>query len=197
MSAPAAEGAASSEIEASRVTVIRRFIESSPFSGRLRWMANAATLVRPALRHDSHDRAIVRALDGIPREHGFFPTLRCRAATWGCVKERPARSPASGPALTADDVLTNADWVNRLARALVADPAEAADLAQDAWEAALTGAPAAHGPLGAWLTGVVRNLARMRARGSGRRRGREQAALSDAALGGEEAAPSPPALLER
>ena len=55
---------------------------------------------------------------------------------------------------------------------------EAADLAQDAWEAALDTAEPPKSELRAWLTGVLRNLSAMRARTSARRTRREAAAES-------------------
>jgi RNA polymerase sigma factor (sigma-70 family) len=76
------------------------------------------------------------------------------------------------PHLTSEDALANAEWVRRLSAALMRDPVEAADLGQDAWLAA-SADRSRTGSLGAWLTGVLRNLARKRARDGGRRARRE------------------------
>lgn len=96
-------------------------------------------------------------------------------------------------ALSAEELLEHADWVRRLAAALVRNPAEADDLAQQVWEVALDRPPRDPGPLRPWLAGVARNLARMRARTTGRRDRRERAAAGQ----GEEPVPSPEELVER
>ncbi|HEY5947648.1 MAG TPA: sigma-70 family RNA polymerase sigma factor, partial [Kofleriaceae bacterium] len=94
-------------------------------------------------------------------------------------------------AISEGDILQNAEWVRRLALALVRNPDEADELAQETWEAALSRPPREAGPLRPWLAGVVRNLARMRARSSGRRARREESAVVP------EPAQSPDELLER
>src|SRR5262245_432299 len=66
-----------------------------------------------------------------------------------------------------------------LARGLLGDGHAAEDLVQEAALAALQRPPA--GRLGAWLRGVVRNLARMRRRGEARQLRREHAAARDLA----------------
>jgi RNA polymerase sigma factor (sigma-70 family) len=91
---------------------------------------------------------------------------------------------------SADELLTHADWLGRLARALVGDAA-APDLVQDTYEVALAQPPRRDGPLRPWLAGVARNVARMRARGGARRERREH----DVAPPAE--APSPDELVER
>jgi RNA polymerase sigma-70 factor (ECF subfamily) len=96
------------------------------------------------------------------------------------------------PTVTPEELLAYADWVGRLARALVKSSAEAEDLAQDAFEVALTRSPRREGPLRPWLGGILRNLARKRARTSVRRARRE----TRAAEPGTEA-PSPELLVER
>ncbi len=78
------------------------------------------------------------------------------------------------------ELLEHADWLRRLAGALVRDPDEASDLAQDTMEVALAKPPTKAGPLKPWLAGVARNLARMRLRTSSRRAGREDASASSA-----------------
>lgn len=76
--------------------------------------------------------------------------------------------------ISQGDILQNAEWVRRLALALVRNADDADELAQETWEAALSRPPREAGPLRPWLVGVARNLARMRARSSGRRTRREE-----------------------
>ncbi len=73
------------------------------------------------------------------------------------------------------DLLAHADWVGQLARRLVSSPAQAEDVVQETWVAALE-RPPAHGdnPRG-WLGQVARNVARQLARGEKRRSRRELA----------------------
>lgn len=92
-----------------------------------------------------------------------------------------------------DALLAQADWVHAVARALVRDPAEARDLAQDTLEVALTSGPSEDRPLRPWLGGVVRNLWRSRARASARRVARETAAVVD----DDRGVPTPAQLIER
>lgn len=81
----------------------------------------------------------------------------------------------NGPTgISAEEALQHTEWVGRLARALAAIDAD--DLAQDAWEAALERGEAPRSELRAWLTGVMRNLSAMGARGRARRERREAAA---------------------
>ncbi|MDP3153588.1 MAG: sigma-70 family RNA polymerase sigma factor [Archangium sp.] len=77
--------------------------------------------------------------------------------------------------ISAEEALAHTEWVGRLARALVDTREEAADLAQDAWEAALDTTERPQSELRAWLTGVLRNLSAMRARTNTRRTRRELA----------------------
>src|SRR5262245_24986238 len=98
---------------------------------------------------------------------------------------------ADPTAISQGDILQHAEWVRRLALALVGNPDDADELAQETWEAALSRPPREAGPLRPWLAGVVRNLARMRARSSGRRARREESAVVP------EPAPSPDELLAR
>ena len=75
---------------------------------------------------------------------------------------------------TIDDLLAEVSWVRRLARGLVRDAGRAEDLTQDAIAAYLERPPRRWVSARAWLSGVVRNLARMQARSEGRRRLRDQ-----------------------
>jgi RNA polymerase sigma-70 factor (ECF subfamily) len=74
-----------------------------------------------------------------------------------------------------DAILSHQDFVLRLARGLTADRTTAEDLAQEAWLQYLRRPPRAAAAIGSWLTQVVRNGARNRARDGVRRAQREQA----------------------
>ena len=78
-------------------------------------------------------------------------------------------------------LLSESDWVRRLARRLVKDVAEAEDLAQEALSRGLEQGPEAVS-LRAWLGGVVRNLARQGHRSSARRKAREASVARDERL---------------
>ena len=75
--------------------------------------------------------------------------------------------------LTLDEVLAQTVWLRRLAHHLVRDEAERDDVVQEAWIEALkkNTRPRAVRP---WMFGLVRNVARMRLRGEGRRRRHEE-----------------------
>ncbi|MEM7200824.1 MAG: carboxypeptidase regulatory-like domain-containing protein [Planctomycetota bacterium] len=98
----------------------------------------------------------------------------------------------SDPALPSTEaLLTEIQWLRRLAARLVGDPHAAEDLAQQAALAGCgAGREAARDRRG-WLTGVTRKLALQGARGEARRRRREQAASRD------EAAPATDELVAR
>ncbi len=83
--------------------------------------------------------------------------------------------------LPLGDILAHTAWMRRLAQRLVADAAERDEVVQQVWMQALLHAPRTQN-LRPWLTVVLRNVARMQLRGSGRRRQREHDA---------EAAPAP------
>lgn len=89
----------------------------------------------------------------------------------------PPDRPTAPEALLADFA-----WVRELALRLVRDPGTADDVAQEAW---LAGARrlrrVGHAPRW-WLGGVVRNLARLAARGRARRRAREERAAREEAV---------------
>jgi len=87
---------------------------------------------------------------------------------------------------TARVWLEESAWVQRLARRLVRESAQAEDLAQEALTVALERPPAASVPFRSWLGGVVRNLARVTRRGDARRAAREQATARTEALEGSE-----------
>lgn len=72
-------------------------------------------------------------------------------------------------------ILSQRDWVERLARRLVHEATRADDLAQDALVAAMRGKPKDGVPLRSWLGGIVRNLARDGRRKRGRAEERERA----------------------
>lgn len=75
---------------------------------------------------------------------------------------------------SADDLLAHAAWVRRLARRLVGDEHDAADLAQSAMTSAIERPPPSDRPLKPWFARVVANLARKDRRGTRRRAAREQ-----------------------
>src|SRR4051794_3062539 len=93
--------------------------------------------------------------------------------------------------LRPEQLLAHVEWMRRLALALVRDPDEADDLAQDGVQAALARPPLTDRPVRPWLAGVLRKLAKLRARGRGRRARREGAAEPG------EAPASPEALIAR
>jgi RNA polymerase sigma factor (sigma-70 family) len=80
----------------------------------------------------------------------------------------------------AQRALTEMAWVRQLARALLHDDATADDIAQDAYVIAAAKAPADR-PIRPWLSRVVLNLVRMRARGSKRSDARESVVAEVAA----------------
>ena len=75
-----------------------------------------------------------------------------------------------------EELLRESRWLRRLAGHLVADPAEADDVAQQTYLAALASPPPVEREVRAWLTRVARNVVRSRYRADRRRRCREQAA---------------------
>lgn len=64
------------------------------------------------------------------------------------------------------ELLAHSTWVRRLARSLVASEADAEELVQDTWVAALRRPPVEGSPARPWLARVVRNLAARRWRRS-------------------------------
>jgi RNA polymerase sigma factor (sigma-70 family) len=96
----------------------------------------------------------------------------------------------STDAITPEDLLAHSAWLQRLAARLV-EPSSAEDLVQETWAAAVRAQPDRDRPLRPWLAEVLRNLARMRARGAARWRARaEQVRVSD-----DVALPTPEELL--
>ena len=83
------------------------------------------------------------------------------------------RNPSSN--VDIGDLLVHADWVRHLARGLVANAAQADDVVQDTWVAALERPPVQATNLRGWLARVVRNVARQRGRSEARRERREVA----------------------
>src|SRR5687768_8254949 len=77
--------------------------------------------------------------------------------------------PAPEGSLATDDLR----WLQALARRLARDPAEADDLAQEAWLAAGRTSSVPTRSRRAWLSGVLRNRERMLRRSEARRRHRE------------------------
>lgn len=79
---------------------------------------------------------------------------------------------------SAEALLSDTDWVRRVARGLVGDLAAAEDVAQDAWLVARRAeslpSTRSAGERAPWLAGVVRHLAQKRRRGEQRRSRREE-----------------------
>jgi RNA polymerase sigma factor (sigma-70 family) len=85
----------------------------------------------------------------------------------------------STDAITPEELLAHSAWLRRLAARLV-EPASAEDLVQETWAVAVRAKPDRDRPLRPWLAEVLRNLARMRARGTARWRARiEKVRASD------------------
>jgi RNA polymerase sigma factor (sigma-70 family) len=89
------------------------------------------------------------------------------------MSSRPSNPDAARPA-TTEELLSHADWVRRLSRALLSDANEAEDVAQDAWVAALRRPPTAGDGLRGWWARVVRSTASNHRRSESRRTEREQ-----------------------
>jgi RNA polymerase sigma-70 factor (ECF subfamily) len=95
---------------------------------------------------------------------------------------------------TVEDLLSQGSWAERLARRLADPRAEAEDLVQEGWLAALRARPAAREGLRPWLGQVLRHAASNRRRGERRRLAREEqvgAAVAGAGV------PSPEDLVAR
>jgi RNA polymerase sigma factor (sigma-70 family) len=73
-------------------------------------------------------------------------------------------------------VLAEAKWLRGLALCLARDQAEAEDLVQETWMAAMRASPEPRASLRPWLAQVLRNVRRQGLRGSSRRRARETGA---------------------
>jgi len=91
--------------------------------------------------------------------------------------------------LGIEELLNEAGWLRRLAASLVHDGAQAEDLVQDTWVAALRHPPGQGEPR-PWLGRVVRNLAKNRGRDRARREARE------AFVHAEPTTPTPAALAQ-
>ena len=81
---------------------------------------------------------------------------------------------------SVEDLIAHGVWARELAAHLVRGSASADDLAQDAWLAGAERPRPGNVSTRAWMTGILRNLARMRARSETRRRKREQDAAAAA-----------------
>ncbi|MHC5069650.1 MAG: sigma-70 family RNA polymerase sigma factor [Planctomycetota bacterium] len=85
------------------------------------------------------------------------------------------------PGLDTAELLAHTGWVRTLAARLALDPQHVDDVVQDVWHAALRKPPRTRVALGAWLTGVVRNVTAMGRRSEARRQQREIRAARPAA----------------
>jgi RNA polymerase sigma-70 factor (ECF subfamily) len=81
----------------------------------------------------------------------------------------PSMTSPGPAAVPFDEVIAQAAWLKRFARALVGDGDEANDIANEALVRAWQHPPTATGPLRPWLATLVRNLVRSQARGRTRR----------------------------
>src|SRR2546421_12875536 len=107
----------------------------------------------------------------------------CGARLWPTPSDTMAPTPRSrwcgegmdtnNPTFTAEDLLAHAGWLHRLAARLVSS-AEADDVVQDTWVAAMRSPPSRDRPARPWLAPVMRNLARNRARTARPWRGRAE-----------------------
>jgi RNA polymerase sigma factor (sigma-70 family) len=94
-----------------------------------------------------------------------------------------------GTRLSVEDLIGHGAWARNLAAHLVRDSASADDLAQEAWMAGAAGALPEKVSVRAWMTGVLRNLARMGARAEARRRRREQEVAAASVTASDPVAP--------
>ncbi len=91
-----------------------------------------------------------------------------------------ASLPAQSPTPTRlDQLLRHAEYLRALARRLARDDSEAEDLVQETWTAAVEQPERDVRNPRSWLAGVVRNLARQKRRGAGRRARREVVVARD------------------
>src|SRR5262245_20624360 len=94
--------------------------------------------------------------------------------------------------LATEELLADSTWIRRLARTLVRNEADADDLVQDTWVAALAHKPSTDRALRPWLGQVLRNLRLLKHRRQSRSDPREAAFE-----GARSASPSPEQLVER
>ena len=88
----------------------------------------------------------------------------------------------AAPPVPIDALLAEREWVRRLASALAANPADADDLEQDAWLAALRSPPSERGAARGWFRSVLRHRLFESARAADRRERRELAVARPEAL---------------
>ena len=93
---------------------------------------------------------------------------------------------------TVDDLLEHAEWVRGVARAVSGGSADADELEQDTWLAALRRPPRSDRNLKAWFAQLVRNFARQHDRSERRRQRRERESTPESGL-----MPSSAELVER
>jgi len=77
-------------------------------------------------------------------------------------------------AIEPETLLAHSEWVRRLARRMLEDESLAEDVVQETWVATLARPTRGVDDLGAWMSGVARNLARRSLRARVRRRDREE-----------------------
>lgn len=86
------------------------------------------------------------------------------------------------PTTRVQELLGQSDWITRLSRVLVADPATADDIAQDTWADLIARPPRGVGDLRSWLATIVRRKASRLRRGDARRDRRERSAARPEAV---------------
>lgn len=84
--------------------------------------------------------------------------------------------------LAPEQLRAHERWLRRLAHSLSAPSAEADDLAQEAWLAALRARPDGRGSLRPWLASVLRKLGAKQLRGTARAKQRERAVAREEAV---------------
>src|SRR5262245_57788312 len=114
------------------------------------------------------------------RSPGRIAELDSSLVEWS--SSMPSHGDATARRIEIERLLSETSWLERLARGLVGDEHDAADVAQDARLAAMRAAPEDEEHARAWLVRVVRNFASLTRLRRRRRDARERAAARPEAL---------------